>query len=392
MFSMKHGMVSLGSALLLVAATSLTAGCAGGDTAIDTDSSDLADNDGAQLSVSGALDYGIYWFGLGNASQKAVAGEANPFYDPSRPTVIYIHGWQRDTTKAGRRETFNYAANDPTNGVDINLADAWVKKGWNIGVFYWNQFADEDEVKDAEAKIWSTGGPKGMRFRKKDGTYEAAGATKSAAELFADAYVSALSGHKNGVIRLAGHSLGNQMVVRGAKLLSDRIAAGKAPALIQPKRVALLDPFWSNGRKDFLGGKWTGEMTRIHVAELVSRGVVFERYKTSPINDLLVGDRNAELTTMIGNTEIRPEYIKSTDVTGRHVAAPNLYFQSFASAPPASCVAGQGGAKDCSGIAPSAAMDDDALGAAMRSSFNWVQSEGSATEDPSDNVFDRAAR
>jgi len=391
MIAMKIRMCRLGLALLIAAATA-GAGC-GGDGAASTGApDDLKDGTGAPAATIPGLDYGLYWFGSGNVSRKAVAGEANPFYDPSRPTVIYIHGWQLDTTKTGKRETFNYAANDPTNGVNVNLADAWVAKGWNIGIFYWNQFADEGEVKDAEAKIWSAAGPKGMRFRLKDGTYAASGLTKSAGELFADAYVSAMQAQTNGVIRFAGHSLGNQMAVLGAKLVSERIAAGKAPARIQPKRVALLDPFWSNGGKDFLGGKWTGEMTRIDAAALVSLGVVFERYKTSPINDLWVGDRNAELTTLIGNTEIQPEYIKVTDVAGRHIAAPNLYFQSFASAPPAACVADASGNKDCSGIAPSAVTGDTDIGQMMRSSFTWVQSAGSATEDPSDNVFDRRAR
>ena len=41
----------------------------------------------------------------------------------------------------------------------------WKADGWNVAIFYWNQMADEDEVKDAEAKIWSTNGPKGMRYR-----------------------------------------------------------------------------------------------------------------------------------------------------------------------------------------------------------------------------------
>jgi hypothetical protein len=392
MVSIRQGMVSLSSVLLFVGATSFAAGCGGSDTAIDQDSGDLTETDGTLPLASAALDFGIYWFGLDNASQKAVAGAANPFYDPSRPTVIHIHGWQPGSTQAGRRETFNYATNDPTNGVDIDLADAWVKKGWNIGIFYWNQFADEDTVWNAEAKIWSTNGPKGMRFRKKDGTYETVVTTKTVADLFADTYVSVLGGQKNGTIRLTGHSLGNQMVVRGAKLVSDRIAAGTAPALIQPKRIALLDPFWSNGGKDFLGGKWTGEMTRRHVTELMSRGIMFERYKTSSASEGILGDNNAALTTLIGNTEIRPEYIKGSDVTGRHVAAPNLYFQSFASAPPAGCFVGQSGAKDCSGVAPSAATNDDAIATLMRSRFNWVQSRGTATEDPSDNVFDRIAR
>ncbi len=89
------------------------------------------------------LDYGIYWFGTGNVSQKAVAGVANPYFNPSKPTVIYIHGWQNGSSQRGSRETFNYKQNDATYGIDVNAADAWISAGWNIGIFYWNQFADE---------------------------------------------------------------------------------------------------------------------------------------------------------------------------------------------------------------------------------------------------------
>jgi len=33
------------------------------------------------------LDYGIYWFDAGRDSQKFVSGEANPYFDPRKPTV-----------------------------------------------------------------------------------------------------------------------------------------------------------------------------------------------------------------------------------------------------------------------------------------------------------------
>ena len=40
------------------------------------------------------LDYGLYWFGSNNNYQKSIDGQRGAFYDPTRPTVIYIHGWQ----------------------------------------------------------------------------------------------------------------------------------------------------------------------------------------------------------------------------------------------------------------------------------------------------------
>lgn len=339
------------------------------------------------------LDYGIYWFGLGNVSQKSVPGLANPYYNPARPTVIYIHGWQKDSSLTSKRETFNYKLNDPTYGVDVNMADAWINKGWNIGIFYWNQFADEPEVKNAETKIWTANGPQGMRWRKADGTYTTVGSpSKSVSDLFLEEYTNAMWYQTNTNIRLLGHSLGNQVATRGAKLISDEVDAGRLPSPLRPKRIALLDPFWSNGSKDYLGGKWTGELSREHVAALKLKSVVFERYKSSNINDFWIGDSNQPLTQMIGQTELIPGYIPNTNQSARHVAAPNLYLRSFAYSPPPECFTNSLGQRTCSGTAASAATSDTITRDMMNSAYSWIQIGGANTEVPSDNIFDRKSR
>jgi uncharacterized protein YjdB len=339
------------------------------------------------------LDYGIYWFGLGNVSQKSVPGLSNPYYNPARPTVIYIHGWQKDSSLSGRRESFNYKQNDPNYGVDVNMADAWINKGWNIGIFYWNQFADEPEVKNAETKIWTASGPQGMRWRKGDGSYTTVGSpTKSVSELFLQEYTNAMWYQTNSNIRLLGHSLGSQVVVNGAKLISDQVDAGQLPSSLRPKRIALLDPFWSNGAKDYLGGRWPGERAREQVAALKTKGVIFERYKSSNINDFLIGDSNLPLTKMIGQTELVPAYIPNTNQGARHVAAPNLYVHSFAYSPPPECSTDANGNRSCGGTAASAATSDAIIGTMMNSSYTWIQTGGINTEIPSDNLFDRRSR
>jgi len=278
------------------------------------------------------LDVGIYWYGAGNARQKAVAGVANPYFKPARPTVLYVHGWQNGSSARRSRETFNYRQNDPTYGVDVNLADAWVNAGWNIGIFYWGQYADEGEVTDAEAKIWTPSGPRGMRWRDCNGNYNAPPAgTPSAAQLMYNAYTSAMSGYTGTTVRVAGHSLGSQMAVRFTKMVSDNVAAGRLPSNRLPDRVALLDPFFSKYGKSYLpNSAWTGEMVRRYVGELKGKGVVFEEYKTSGINALGIGDSNLGLTTMVAYADLAPWYIPSWDVAAKHVAAPNLYFYSYA--------------------------------------------------------------
>ena len=105
------------------------------------------------------LSYGLYWFGKDSANQKFVAGEANPYFDPAKPTLIFAHGWQPFISNA--------LPNFDFDGVDT--AAGWIDAGWNVGIFVWNQFSDETTgvtfgawfgdgpspqgVLDAEAKI-----------------------------------------------------------------------------------------------------------------------------------------------------------------------------------------------------------------------------------------------
>jgi len=335
------------------------------------------------------LDTGIYWFGKGNISQKAVAGVTNPYYSATKPTVIYVHGWQKDSTPKLKRETFNYLANDATNGVNVNTADAWINAGWNVGIFYWNQLADEGEVKDAEAKIWSTAGPQGMRWRDVYGTYNS-GPSKPAADLMVDAYASAMNSYTGTNVRIVGHSLGNQMATRFTKLVSDRVTAGTLKSNLLPKRVALLDPFWSKDGKTYLGGKWTGEVAREHVTALKAKGVVFEQYNSSAINDLWIGDANTGMQQMTALTDLAPWWCSSIDQVGKHVAAPNWYFYSFYTAAPEEVTVDLLGNRKLTGkVAASAATSDARIKEMMLDSTKkWVQVEGRYTQDPSDDQFE----
>lgn len=335
------------------------------------------------------LDTGIYWFGSGNVSQKFITGQSNSYFNASKPTVIYIHGWQNGTTASLFRETFNPKRNDPTNGPDVNTVDYWVAKGWNVGIFYWNQLADESEVKDAEAKIWSTSGTQGMRWRKKDGTYSTSGApTVSAAQLFVNTYKQAMQGFTGSEVRLAGHSLGSQMVTNSAKLISDQVDSGTMSSNLRPKRVALLDPFWSKDGKSYLGGSWTGEVCRQYVTQLKTKGVVFEQYKSSAITDVGIGDSNSGMLQLTAFAELKPWYVSALDQAGKHGAARDWYFYSMGSAAPAETKNGVS-----TGLTgPSAATATTRIQTMMNSSNRWYQNAGQNTENPADDKFEVTIR
>jgi len=334
------------------------------------------------------LSYGLYWFGLNNVNQKFVPGEDNPYFDPSKPTIIFVHGWQPGIS-ASYPPNFTYRYTEGIFPRQVNTANAWVQAGWNVGIFYWNQFSDEPLVTDAEAKIWTPNGPKGMRWRRGDGSYAPAPPdTPSAGELFARTYIAAMTEHPytGGNIRIAGHSLGGQMAVRMTWLVEQAIRAGDAPAAIRPTRVALLDPYWSLGPKDYLDGQTTAAAIRKYVADLLPTGILFEWYRSSVLTLPNQGDRNEPMEHMMLYADMHPAYV--ADAMSRHIAARHLYFWSYAFDGPPSC-AGDA----CLHIHTLLARLSDAqLAALMRSDVMWQQTGGLYTASPNDDVYTSQTR
>lgn len=322
------------------------------------------------------LDYGLYWFGPGDKAQKAEKGKRSSFYDPTKPTFLYIHGWQASNHKLKRRASFNYKKTDPILGIDTAAADAWINAGWNVAAFYWNQFADEQLTRAAEDKIWND---KPLTWKKCDGTDTNEGAPSgNIADALYNDFVQAMGNYQGPNIRIAGHSLGNQLATRLTEKLSTAIKAGKLSPKMLPKRVALLDPWWMTGNALF---EARGPIVKTTIESLIKEGVIFERYKTSDLADDKVGDRNLELTKIIGQTEILPDYYSENNQGSRHMAAPFLYFLSFASPPPKGCI------KPCTDVAPSAATSDERIAELMKEAAEYTQVGGKTTPETDDNTF-----
>lgn len=332
-------------------------------------------------STFNTLDHGLYWFGGGDSWQKATPNQSNAYYSSTKPTIIYIHGWQKGSSKAQNRETFN---RKDAGGPDLDLAHAWRTAGYNVGIMYWNQFSDEDEVKDAEAKIWTATGPRAMRWRNASGAYTT-GPTQSAADLLFQSYKDNLKGYTGGNIRLAGHSLGNQMVIVLGKKISDAVSAGTVSSNLLPKRIALLDPFYSNQAKSYLGNKWVGEVCRTYVSALKTKGVIFEAYRTSLASSSgFIGDSNTDLMKMTAFTELKTSYFNQTQQTEKHNAAVWHYLWSFGSNPPV--------LTNTTTEAASAKTSDVRITTLMNSTKKLVQDRGNTTKEPWDDTFLESAR
>jgi hypothetical protein len=333
------------------------------------------------------LSYGLYWFGRDNAHQKFISGTVNPYYDPAKPTLIFAHGWQPGIS-AIYPPTFIYQ-HSVTASVDT--AAAWLDDGWNVGIFFWNQFSDEPEdVRYAEAKIWTPAGPQRMRWKDGYGNYhEAPTGTVSAGELFYNTYVEALSGYTGPEIRVAGHSLGNQMAVRLTQLVSDSIAAGTVPTRLMPTRVALLDPYWSIEPKDYLSNKTTGETIRGYVADiLAARDALFEWYWSSPLTVEPFGYTNSPLKPMMLFAEMQPGDSFAPDPMSKHCAAYHLYFWAYAFDRSPDC--NGDGCLNMNRLL--SRMTNNQLRAVMRPDYVWVQDGGQATATPKDDTFTSTLR
>lgn len=385
------------------------------------------------------LDYGLYWYGKNGVCEKYFPGVPNAFYNPSKKTVVFSHGWQSNSVtgtdaygRTGfRYEMFYWAESDfkgspELNGLQKFTNHSWIDKGWNTGITYWNQFADDD-LFGAEAKIWNlAGGPKGSRYRTLDdagtdlykdwnrkvkfnGTEVEADSVGAMLSLYV---VDALKQNTSGNIRLVGHSLGNQIITN----IADHVNS----AGIKISRIALLDPAWTDGAKDYLpkvtqedmniqlnhnGVKaldagslgtnfWLVEYSRKILYTIMNRhwstGIAVERYNSTPLNLYLpVMDENDKLSKQIAVIDIKPWYYSVDQIGPKHVSIRHHYFWSMESEAPIECTVLFGIRRKTGNISGSAATADVRIREMMLNGYYYSQVEGRYTADPSDDWFER---
>ena len=366
---------------------------------------EISTNNTSNLNGEDFLDYGLYWFDADNNSYKGFDENldiplvvSSSVYDLEKPTIIYFHGWQLGSSEEGyRRENFELIDDD--NNIDINTVTAWKEKGWNVAIFYWNQFADELEVKDAEAKIWhATKGPKGIRYRLSDGSYSNEQAPpRNLGKLAANQIRKVLADNTSKNIRLAGHSLGSQLAVYVGKLMSNAVANGNLSSDLMPNRIELLDPFWSQDSKSYLTdlnndgeNDWTGERVRLYIDDLKrDNNVAFTWYKSSLISNIGIGDSNNNLKEEVAFQSVRFWYLNGIDIANKHVYVRHNYFWSMAYDSPNEVRLNFWRQRRSTGnVAASAATPKQRILDLMDSGYLWDQVEGRYTPSPSDDEFE----
>ncbi|MFO7680753.1 MAG: hypothetical protein R6X34_11945 [Chloroflexota bacterium] len=346
----------------------------------------LRDQPQSQVVQPVEPEYGLVWFGINGRSQKAVSDQPNAYFDPARPTIIYVHGWLPNQVAAPPTFVVDIKNEEQERDDHLDLAAAWVAAGWNVGIFYWHPFADEDLVWVAEDKIWTTEKDAAMRYRDADGNFHTAGMPAvSATVLFYQTYLEAMDGYTGPEIRLAGHSLGNQMAVRLASQLVDGIEAGAVPENLLPSRLALLDPFWSPLPKSYLDGQETGTVIRREIEEkLLPREVLVEWYRSSLLTEeTLLKEDVPQFQAQVVYAELAPDFCGALDQVCRHDAAWHLYFLSFGSPAPQECAPDETTAS-CASTGrqgPMASTANERLAEMMNEPFYWLHGSGPEGEN-----------
>ena len=322
-----------------------------------------------------SADSGIYWLkntaddlsesampacqvGANSKEKKACLNKLKllSYFNPNKPTIIFIHGWQPMTVVNKNRFDFcyNYTLAKDTPANTNNTLSQW--KDWNVGVFYWNQYADEISPYDAEAKIYSPNGAKGMRWKYRWVNSETGKANSSycsnkqancnmptneqgepidIVQMAYQAYIAAMPSAEQYLsknVRIAGQSLGTQIAIQlTGKLLFDPQGAP------EPTRLALMDPYFTPDHQFTLVNKLPDSVANYNaniVSNILQAHPTFPItvFRTSELSQAPNGNSAESLNNQVAYIHLYPNYMYAANdnelQAARHIASIYLYFYS----------------------------------------------------------------
>ena len=211
------------------------------------------------------MEAGLYFIGKQDdtktdqaGAQKFTPGVTNPFYDPAKPTIIYVHGNQPGAVAAKTREDLVFRA---TNAIVKNTQNTWIDRGWNVAIFHWVQLADDPDgllPYNPEYKMYGTAaanGFPGTRWRRSDNTFSSTNWSKTVTDIFLDEYAKLIPNSTTLLpeIELVGNSLGGQLVMTAVakmKFVKGYQPSNTSSVLLNrmPKRITLMDPYWTDAQ------------------------------------------------------------------------------------------------------------------------------------------------
>lgn len=312
-------------------------------------------------------DMGLYWFKNKGDQQTVMRGchtnnaaeksqcmaklTAAGFFNTAKPTIIFIHGWQPFKINEQQRFDFclSYQPGNSTSPTRINALKNW--HNWNVAVFYWDQFADEMNVVDAENKIYTTKASKNIRWHYIDQDQktqycnvndshcytpsDAHETPLTIAQMALQTYQQAMPSQRNyhqQEIRLTGQSLGTQVAIQLA------LGIAKDPTLPQINRLSLFDPFFSNDKLLPLYPdvpKSTADTSRDAVYQLrqINNDLPMSFYRTTTLSSALLGNDASHLLPDFAFIRLYPKFMGTDNDSDNqgilHLATVYLYFDSI---------------------------------------------------------------
>ena len=264
---------------LVVGCTAAFASC--GDTTREVD-----------MSLRSDTLYGLYWYGKdATDSMRSQENMPTEYYDPSKPTVIYSHGWKMSNEE---KETMTTLAKtvSKTGGAsgEIDYVVEFKALGYNVAFWDWHAYAQllpylQNEiwvVKDAEALSESDK----TKYKNYYDALVALDGRSFAGELVRSLNAVMKEAEDKEVVFI-GHSFGGQMVTAAAytiyKLADEGLLSNNN---IVPDRVILADPYMTGaevfGQTDLLDETIEETPTALKAAEafeyINSKGAVIDLY------------------------------------------------------------------------------------------------------------------
>lgn len=369
-----------------------------------------------QPDTFSTLDYGLYWFKDANSGLKGISSsQRDEYFDPDRPTVIYVHGWQVDEVKVRRRES--WLRQDPFNDAKLHdMCKIWRDQGYNVGIFNWNQFGCGD-LFEAEYNIytiqnraeWGPGHSMIYTLSSSEGTmqryYEPDGEggpieDKTVTDLFLEELARCMGGYvpdeDTKEFRVIGHSLGTQLTAR----TFDAVRQHPEWGIPLPTRISLLELAQIHGFNVF--GLHITELQTQYINGLRGAGIPIDCYQSTDLQSLLAINLNwvGAIHDMCAYSRWRPDFISPISLkvapwdvpTKSHNEIVRWYMESFNYEPhiwEAWTYHFHGPRKHHVGDALSASTSNFNVRYLMNHNYYYEQAEGKGTQSIHDDVWER---
>ncbi len=270
------------------------------------------------------LQLWVDWYLPGGDYTGLIDLSGSPAFSPNKPTFIHFNGWGIGNGREGRDFISNYVKD---GAPDLHVTDLWLERGWNFAVVDWTQFSDEIDLRNAEAKIWTTEGPKKMRWKDSNGKWHE-GPSAAVARLVADILEPQLRALKNSEVLFHGHSFGSQLALAVAEELIRRNQIN--PGINLPQQTVITDAVFTSGAKSYFQGKKPIELGVAAAAKLWEQGIPTTSYKCTGINFSQIAVDSNEALNQQGVLPIQSDFkdIWNFDLNSRHRACKWKYLVS----------------------------------------------------------------